>query len=411
MSPTELERPLEAGALREIERSLYGKLKAHRLSDSFIARCGEEALQEGLVEYFRAVKNGQEIDNRDAFVVKAAFFRAIDKLRREARESDSAAAEALLERGRFATPASDEVAIEHLAAEELHKAIGTLGAEERQALRLHYFEQLSNEKSAEILYCSERTFRRRLTKALDDLSRRLGVPVPEPDSELAIEVGLAAWVSLAGAKVVPANGLIDHAAAAIDATLHLPASILGRARDLTARLLASDASEKVTALAGGPAARAGGAFCTGALALCLVTGAVGPGIGGLDIGGEHSRTKTQNAAPRHPLAKDASRPTAASEVQPPQSASGNSFGQAATGSGEKTIRPSQVQRDRHQVKQQTRSLARVGNESTSSSPPTPPVSASSTSTEQTEASAAPASRNSSESGGAAQAKQQFGAFK
>jgi RNA polymerase sigma factor (sigma-70 family) len=410
MSPTELERPLEAGALREIERSLYGKLKAHRLSDSFIGRFGEEALQEGLVEYFRAVKNGQEIDNRDAFVVKAAFFRAIDKLRREARESDSAAVEAFLERDRLTTPASDEVAIEHLAAEELHRAISTLGTEERQALRLHYFEQLSNEKSAEILYCSERTFRRRLTKALGDLSRRLGVPAPEPDSELAIEVGLAAWASLAGARVVPANGLIDHATAALDATLHLPASILGRARDLTARLLASDASEKVTVLAGAPAARAGGAFCTGALALCLVTGAVGPGIGGLGIGEGHGRGRAQNAAPRHPLAKPGtSRPTVASEVQPPQSASGNSFGRQATDPGDKATRPNRVQRDRYQVKQQTRSLARVGNESTPASPPTPPVS-SSTSTE-TEASATPASGTSSESGEAAQAKQQFGAFK
>ena len=71
MGPIELDQPLQAEALREIECSLYGKLRAHHLSEAFIERCGEDALQKGLIEYFRAVKDGRQIDNRDAFVVKA----------------------------------------------------------------------------------------------------------------------------------------------------------------------------------------------------------------------------------------------------------------------------------------------------------------------------------------------------
>jgi hypothetical protein len=114
MRQTEFERPLQAEALREIERSVYGKLRAHRLSDSFIARYGEEAVQKGLVEYLRARERGVEIDNRDAFVVQAAFRRAIDELRRETRQLDGTAVEAILESGRVSSPPSEELAVEEV---------------------------------------------------------------------------------------------------------------------------------------------------------------------------------------------------------------------------------------------------------------------------------------------------------
>src|SRR5262249_51814684 len=119
MSQVELERPLEARALREIERSLHGKLRAYRLPPSFIERCGEDALQKAVVEYLRAVKEGIRVENRDAFIVRTAFCRAIDELRREIRQADAAGVEAFLEAGRFAAPPSEEIAVEHLAAEEL----------------------------------------------------------------------------------------------------------------------------------------------------------------------------------------------------------------------------------------------------------------------------------------------------
>ena len=290
MGQTELERPLQAEALREIERSLYGKLKAHRLADSFVERVGEDAIQKGWIEYLRAVGEGVEVENRDAFIVQAAFLRAVDELRREARQADGAALEAILESSDLAAPASDELAIEHLAAEELHQAIETLPAEERQALSLHYFEQLSDQRGAEILYCSERTFRRRVEKALRMLGYRLGVPAPEPSSELAIEVGLAAWVSLAGARVVPSGRFLDPLIAAGDTMRGAVASAFDRGREATARLLTSGASEGIGAAASGPLGKAAGGVCAGALAACALTGVIGPGVGGVDLvgGGPHS---------------------------------------------------------------------------------------------------------------------------
>jgi RNA polymerase sigma factor (sigma-70 family) len=269
MRQTELKPTLRAEALGEIERSLYGKLKAHRLSDSFIERCAEEAVQQGLIEYLRALGEGVEVANRDAFAVRAAFCRAIDEFRREARQADSAAVEAILESGRLAAPATEEIAIEYLAAEELHEAIDTLPAEKRQALSLHYFEQLSDRRSAEILYCSERTFRRVLAKALGDLSRRLGVPAPEPGSNLAIEVGLVAWVSLRGGQVAISHGPFEQLAGGIDGARDGASWLLERLRDLATRLTASGASEKIGAVASGPAGKVAGG-CLGAAALCVL---------------------------------------------------------------------------------------------------------------------------------------------
>ncbi|HWB69635.1 MAG TPA: RNA polymerase sigma factor, partial [Solirubrobacterales bacterium] len=216
MSRAGVERPLEESALREIERSLHGKLKAHRLPETFIARYSEDAVQKGFLAYLRAKERGVEVDNRDAFIVQAAFRRALDELRHETREADGAALEAVLERGDLASPPTEELAVEHLAARELHEAIGTLPPEARQVLALHYFEELSDRRGAEALYCSERTFRRRLAKALDALSRKLGASVPEPGSELALEVGLAAFVSLRGADVLLRRGRLAPIADAFD---------------------------------------------------------------------------------------------------------------------------------------------------------------------------------------------------
>lgn len=299
MGQTELERPLQAEALREIERSLYGKLKAHRLADSFVERVGEDAVQKGWIEYLRAVGEGVEVENRDAFIVQAAFLRAVDELRREARQADGAALEAILESGGLAAPASDELAIEHLAVEELHQAIETLPAEERQALSLHYFEQLSDQRGAEILYCSERTFRRRVEKALRMLGYRLGVPAPEPGSELAIEIGLVAWVSLSGARVVPAGRLLDQLIAVGDSVRSAMASAFDRGREAAARLLTSGASEGVGAAASGPLGKAAGGVCAGALAACALTGVIGPGVGGVDlVGSGHAAHQSQHPAAR-----------------------------------------------------------------------------------------------------------------
>jgi hypothetical protein len=50
MATREADRPLKPGALKEIERSLRSRLRAYDLSNAFIERSLEDALQKGLVD-------------------------------------------------------------------------------------------------------------------------------------------------------------------------------------------------------------------------------------------------------------------------------------------------------------------------------------------------------------------------
>jgi RNA polymerase sigma factor (sigma-70 family) len=404
----ELDRPLREQALREIERSLYGKLKAHRLSESFIRRCSEDAVQKGLLEYLRAIAKGVEVGNRDAFIVSAAFCRAIDELRREARHADSGTLEGILESGHEAAPATEELAIEHLAVAELREAIETLPPEERQVLSLHYFEQLSAERSAEIMYCSERTFRRRLAKALRDVSQRLGVAAPEPGSDLAIEIGLIAWASLGGGRALisrsPIEPLIGIAERARDGANWL----IDRLRELGPRLTATETSERVSAVASGPAGKFAGG-CAGAAIVCVLGGVVGAGSGPAGLFGTQDLHQVKIDAPT--ARQKGVVPTEPWPVATPPNVPAQSPGalRQSAGSGAEPERTSR-RAERRRVEEQTSGIARAGSESS----PQPPRSTSSAAPSGTETVTVPSTDSSGESGSAseaAQAKQQFGAFK
>jgi len=266
MSTRETDRPLQADALREIERAVRGKLRAFDLSDSFIERCLEDSIQKGIVEYLRKLDGGEVIENRNGFVVQAAFLRAIDELRREARQVDGAVVGVLIESGRVAEPPSEELAIEYLQAEELREAVRQLSPEEQQVLSLHYFEEKTAEASAEALFCSERTYRRRLKQALRKLGRILDAPVPEPGSQLAIEIGVVTWVGLRGAKAAISQGPFEH--------------LVRLAEGIVRRIGGSETTERVATIAGsGPAKVVDG--CTAAC-LLAVGGAQLAGVGGPD---------------------------------------------------------------------------------------------------------------------------------
>jgi RNA polymerase sigma factor (sigma-70 family) len=296
----------DAEALEAIERALHGKLRAHRLSESFIERHGEDAVQQGLAEYERALARGSEIENPGGWIVSTAYRRAIDELRRELREVDKAdlpATAGVVEGGDLFSPTEEE-AIDNVSADQLRETIAKLSAQQRQALGLYYFEEHTTREAAAVLGCGETTFRRHLRSALRVLRQRFGV-VPEPGSELAIEAGLLAWVSLAGARVVPGRNFLDQLVALADAVRDGAGGLLERSRDVAIRLLASGGGESIGAAASSPLGRAGG-VCAGALAACALTGVVGPGVDGVDlIGGSASHHAHSQAARPHPSAPPA----------------------------------------------------------------------------------------------------------
>lgn len=285
MKAAEPIRPPDDVTLRGMERDLRRKLRAHRLSESFVERHAEDALQKGVVEYLRAREAGKEVREPRGFVLTAAFRRAIDELRREARTVDGLEVERLLDHGGQTHPSAEEVAVEDITAADLRSAIDTLPAEARQALRLHYFEELPDARSAELLYCSERTFRRRLHKALADLASLLGAPAPEPGSHRGLEIGLVAWASLGGGRLAMPSSPLDRLAGVLD-TLHpLPGRVLDRLRGTGTSVAASETPERIGAIAAGPAGKVIGG-CAGAAVICALSGVVGPGVqlGGLETG-------------------------------------------------------------------------------------------------------------------------------
>ncbi len=332
MSTRELDHPLEADALREIERVLRGRLRAYGLSTPFIDRTVEDAVQKGWEEYLRARAGGEAIENPNGFVVHAGFFRAMDELRREARRADGVVLDAIIDSGAAtaSAPSTDEVAIAYLQAEELHEAVGQLSPEDQQVLSLHYFEELTTEASAATMFCSERTYRRRLRKALKKLGQILGAPVPEPGSELAIEIGVVAWVALRGAQVALSHGPLDQLVGLAEGVHNRAAWLVDRARDVVGRSGSSGGSERVVALASsGP-----GKVVGTCLAACLLA------VGGVELAGVTShdapvhRAKPSAAHQRPKPAEHRPRLVTAPAVPAPSSATSSATAHRASGGGE-----------------------------------------------------------------------------
>jgi RNA polymerase sigma factor (sigma-70 family) len=293
-------RTLDGEALAGIERSLHGKLRAHHISDSFFDRYGEDAVQKGLVEYLRATADGVEVQEPRAFVLQAAFRRAIDELRREARRADGDALEQVLESGRSSAPPAEDEAIANIEAGRLQEAIDSLSLEERRILALHYFEEVGQRRGAELLFMSERTFRRRLKRAQAHLARLLGAPTAEPDTHRGVEIGLAAWAGLGGGRAVVASGAAGHLVAALESARAGAVRLLDRFRGPGTRLATSEAPERFGAIAGGPAGKVVGG-CAGAAVVCVLSGVVGPG---LDLGGGPNTARpvsTHHIAAAHAL--------------------------------------------------------------------------------------------------------------
>jgi RNA polymerase sigma factor (sigma-70 family) len=285
---------LDKTALSAVSIGLHSKLRRLQVSEAWIERNIDDLIGQGLAEYARAQSRGDRIANPGGWLVHTAYRRAIDQLRREGHEVHGEGAEAILESTPDARASTETEAIGRVQSEEIHSAVATLSTVQRQALSLYFFEELSTRAAADALKVSEPTFRRRRDSALRALRERLGIPEPASGDALAIEIGLAAWLSLAIGDSSASLG--THISAAFDGMGRGVSAIFGRGRDLAVRLLSSGGGEGVGGVAGSPAGRAAG-VCATALVACAASGVVGPGIGGIDLvdGGGHAGTASQQA--------------------------------------------------------------------------------------------------------------------
>jgi RNA polymerase sigma factor (sigma-70 family) len=342
----EQDTTLDAGALAAVRAALRRKLLCCNLSEAWIERGSEDLIGQSLAEYARAQSRGDQIANPGGWLVHTAYRRAIDQLRREGHEVYGDGAEVILELTADASASTETEAIGRVQSEEIHSAVATLSSAQRQALSLYFFEELSTRAAADALKVSEPTFRRRRDSALRALRERLGIPEPTSGDALAIEIGLAAWLSLAIGDSPASVG--THVSAALDGLGRGASALLGRGRELAVRLLSSGGGEGIGGVAGGTAGRAAG-VCATALVACAASGVIGPGVGGIDLvgGWGHSGATIQQRAikPAKVIAPQAATTPQAAPARPSpklRRTTAHAGGEAAVANGN----PSAKQRER-----------------------------------------------------------------
>lgn len=283
--PDQTAGALDDDQLREVSTSLRAKLRSRHLDESFIERAAEDAVAQAFLEYAQAVADEKEIPNPGGWIVQTAFWRAIDQLRREERESPGAYTSEPPEAKAIEVAGFglEEEALSNVAAEALHAAVSSLPTRHQQALRSYYFLEMSTREAARSLRLSEPTFRRRLKAAMKSLRQRLDVGDLNQGDELAIEVGIAAAASLGG-HGSQALSVGDQLVAALDSARH-------GVRNLAAQFgWSADAATTPIAPSVGRAATQG---CAAAVSACLAVGAA--------TGGERLADRLLNGSAERPV--------------------------------------------------------------------------------------------------------------
>lgn len=416
------EAQLSQAEMKRVRRGFSGLLLKLRYHPEFIANNLDELLATAHAEYVRYVDKGIEIEDPVAWTIHCAWRRTQNLLKLTDYRPQQISTEKLDELVDEAAPTPAQAAEDAERVRKVRRAIAKLDADQRRLVALIYFEDMSLMAAARRLGWHESKARRCHAAALKRLFKALAV---RSSDQIAVDVGLAAWLSLAAGS--PALQLPAGFEAALDRAWHGTDGLWTRAQDLARRLSLSGGGEAAGAVASSGAGRAAGACATVAIA-CVAgaSGVVGPGIGGVDLIGAHgqpSRAREAGAqaaaAPSStqaaPTSEEASAPLEGSSrdaaAPAPQASLGSGGRAEATHAG----RQSRRRAERRQVREQTDGIARAASES-GTTEASPPSASSVSSSEGTSEPASGGSAGSGSSGGAsaseeAQAKQQFSPFK
>lgn len=307
----------------ELEAARLGfrqMLRRKRFSAHFIEAHGEELLARARFEYSRAVRRGDQIRKPAGWIIHCAWRRTQNQLESESHEPALVSTEKAPDVVDSASATPEQVVIDADRARAIEVAMEQLSGDQRTLIELSYFEGLSVREAGRALGWHSSKAQRTHESALRKLREALGVTDID---ELAIEIGLAAWVSLSASKqVLPA--LPGGIEAAADAGQRSAQSAWSRAQELARRVLLGG-GEPSGAMAAGGAARTAG-VCGAAAVACLAGGVVGPGVGGVGLvaGGVQQRQPVPVERQAEPVAPEASAEYVASEevAEAPVQASG-----------------------------------------------------------------------------------------
>ncbi|HYP55977.1 MAG TPA: sigma-70 family RNA polymerase sigma factor [Solirubrobacterales bacterium] len=259
-------------------------LRRKRFSEEFIENHGDDLFSIATVEYSRKLREGVEIERPGGWLIDCAWKRTKSFLEAEHRRpglvSVEKAEEVLPDEE---TPTPEMTALEEDRIRKVHEAVAQLSEDQQRFLAYAYFEEKGVRDLARQLGWHPSRAQRFHEAARKQLKDLLGV---ESIDDLVIEIGLAAYVSIAversSGRQLPA-GLEG----AMDMVERTATDLWARAQDLARRLpLGGNAEPSATAVLGGTAGRAAGVCATAAAACLAATGVVGPGLGFLDRRGE-----------------------------------------------------------------------------------------------------------------------------
>jgi RNA polymerase sigma factor (sigma-70 family) len=294
---------LSSRQLEAAELGFKQLLRRKRFSAGFRERHTADLLAQARLEYARHVAAGEEIENPVGWIINCAWRRTQNVLKHEShaprRVSGEAGPEFAVE---TRTPEEEVLAADR--RRQLQAAIEELSREELRLIALTYFEGMSVREASEALGWDKCKGDRRHHAALKRLKQQLGV---ENIDALGIEIGIAAWAAAAAGS---GAGPIGSAA---DALPRIATELLARAQELARRALTGGAAEPGIGSTAGIAARTAG-VCGAAAVACLASGVIGPGLGGVGVGGHRP---ARGPAAQHRHAPQASRGAASAAVEAP----------------------------------------------------------------------------------------------
>lgn len=310
---------LDTDALRAMQHSVSEALRReYGQSPGFAIDTAGEMVNEAYAEYAEKPEIEQvQVRNLPGALVTRAIQRGLDKARKEGREIRGEGAQAIIAGAKDETPSTEALAIREIEAQEVFEAVAELHHEQRRALMLLYWEELTTRQAAERMGVGTMTLCRRRDDAMATLRARFGVEQGDPiEKHLGKQSGFAAWTILAvGPAAVHAVSAAGEQLAAgadvgrngVDTVVQALSSLPSRAKELVARIFSSSGSEQVGGvISNGTAAglaRSIGVCVAGGVAIYCGAGAVGivPGVGLPDFGGADHKPPTAIHRPVAPL--------------------------------------------------------------------------------------------------------------
>jgi RNA polymerase sigma-70 factor (sigma-E family) len=139
----------------------------------------QDLVQDALVKVFGRLRTGFEPDVLEAYVRRAIATLYVDGHRKQRRWADVQH----LFRPEEAAPADERGAADRV---DLRAALATLGRQERTAVVLRYFEDLTIPEIADAMGLAEGTVKRYLSNATSRLEQRLGPVATRTDEHVVV---------------------------------------------------------------------------------------------------------------------------------------------------------------------------------------------------------------------------------